>query len=356
MKNKEEIQILLAYLRTMDGKETEFDEEAIAAAYQRNHEPQSLAIKIVSVFGGLLASLAFLGFLFITGLYDSEAGLLLLGSLCIAGAIWINKKFDKTLVDMVSVSAFIIGFILIGIGFGGLEINQNITYLVFIVIALLSLVIVHRYILSFVSVLVVNGSILALISSNNAFSLIAVYIAALVSFTTYIFLKEAKMITVGKALSKLYAPLRIGLVLSLFAALILFFRKDILPIPADVVWLSSAIIMLAIIYVVHTLLNLLNVTSAQHKTVVYIFSILILLPTAAAPAIAAALLVVLLSFLVNYKTGLFLGAIAFICFVSRYYYDLNFTLLTKSILMFVSGIFFLALYFFISRIATNENA
>jgi uncharacterized membrane protein len=107
---------------------------------------------------------------------------------------------------------------------------------------------------------------------------------------------------------------------------------------------------------VSTLFDVLNITKTQHKTVIYIFTVLSLLPTALAPAILGAILIMLLSFSVNYKTGLVVGVIAFIYFVSQYYYDLNFTLLTKSILLFSSGVFFVALYLFThKKLTTNEK-
>lgn len=77
MRNREEIKELLDYFRTQENKELKFDEEAIFTAYEKRDDHQSLAVKILSVFGGILASLAFLGFLFITGIYDSTSGLLI---------------------------------------------------------------------------------------------------------------------------------------------------------------------------------------------------------------------------------------------------------------------------------------
>ena len=99
MSDKKDIKELLDYLQTTEKKSLDFDEDAIVAAYQKNNDNQSLPIKILSIFGGILASFAFLGFLFIAGLYDTKIGLLMFGILFIAGAIWINKKYDKIIID-----------------------------------------------------------------------------------------------------------------------------------------------------------------------------------------------------------------------------------------------------------------
>jgi uncharacterized membrane protein len=121
-------------------------------------------------------------------------------------------------------------------------------------------------------------------------------------------------------------------------------------------WMSSLVIIFILLYVVYLLLKTFKVTSPQTKLWVYLFSALTLLPTLFAPAISGALLIVMLSFRVNYKTGLSIGIIALVCFVILYYFDLNFTLLTKSIILFSSGLVFLFFYVFLTKkLKSNEN-
>ncbi len=356
MSNKENINELLDYLQTTENKVVQFNEEAIITAYQKNNDNQSLAIKILSVFGGVLASLAFLGFLFIAGLYNSDLGLLIFGILFITGALWINSAYDKIIIDTVSVSSFIIGFILFGFGLGKLQMTENVISIIFIFIALLSLSIVQNYILSFIAVLIINGSILALIITNKGYDLIHIYVSALALIVTYVFRKEAKIITGSKALSKLYNSLRVGLIFSFLSGLVILGKKGMLPLSPNYIWLSSVIILAVIIYLLSNIFEILDITKIQHKVGVYTFSILLLLSTALSPAISGAILIILLSFFVNYKTGLAIGIIAFIYFVSQYYYDLNFTLLTKSILLFLSGVLFIGLYLFThKKLTSNEK-
>jgi hypothetical protein len=356
MRNKEDIIELLEYFQSTDENLLKFDEDAIVSAYQKNNDNQSLSIKILSIFGGILASLAFLGFLFIAGLYNSDIGLLVFGGLFIAGSIWINKEYDKIIIDTVSVSSFIIGFILIGFGLGQLNVNEDIISIVFIIIAFSSLSIVQNYILSFVSVLIINGSFLTLIISNNTYNFIHFYVSVIALITVFLFVNEAKILTTNKAFSKLYNPIRIGLVFSLLSGLVFLGKRGILPVSTDYIWISSIIIISLIIYLISKLFNLFDITESKHKIIIYIFTILTLLPTALSPAISGAILVILLSFMVNYKTGLAIGIISFIYFISQYYYDLNFTLLTKSILLFSSGILFIGLYLFThKKLTSNEK-
>jgi len=356
MKNKYNIQELLDYLQNSEDKDLNFDEEAIFANYQKDDGNQSLAIKILSVFGGILASFAFLGFLFIAGLYNSDIGLVAFGGIFIAVSIWVNKEYDKIIVETVSVSFFIIGFILLGFGCDQLKMNENFISIIFIIVAVGSLSIVQNYILSFVSILIINGSILTLIISNKGYDLTHLYVSSIALTMNYVFLKEAKIITTNNTLSKLYNPVKTGLIFSFLSGLVILGKKGILPVSLDYIWLSSIIIIYLIVYLISNLFNILSISETRHKIGIYIFTILTLLPTALSPAISGAILLILLSFLVNYKTGLVLGIASFIYFISQYYYDLNFTLLTKSILLFSTGVLFIALYLFTNKkLTANEK-
>lgn len=356
MRNKEEIKEVLDYFQTMDDKELKFDEEAILTAYQKKEDHQSLAIKILSIFGGISAGLVFLGALFITGIYDSDSGLLAFGVLAIIGGVFISKFFDKLIIDTISVSSYIIGFILLGVGMFKTEASENTVCFLFILIAIASLLIVRSYIISFISVLIMNGSIVALLLFNNNFVGIQMYTCVLAIMVTVVFLKEAEIISIHPAFSKLYNPVRIGLIFSFLVGLVLLNKSDIPDISINYLWISSAVIILTILYVLSYLFEVLNISQTKQKAGIYIVSTVILLSTLLSPGVSGALLIILLSFLVNYKTSFVIGIIAFICFISQYYYDLHFTLLTKSIFLFSSGVLFLGLYLLThKKLTSNEK-
>ncbi|MEN1784917.1 MAG: DUF4401 domain-containing protein [Bacteroidota bacterium] len=268
----------------------------------------------------------------------------------------INKTYDKIIIDTLSVSAYITGFILIGFGCAELSMDENVITISFIILALASLSIVKRYVLSFVSIIIVNASILTLILSNKGYDLIHLYVSLLALALTLFLLQEAKIITGIRALAFRYKPIRIGLVVSLLSGLIFLGKKGISPITPEYIWLSSVVIIALIIYLVSKILPVFNIKETWHKVSIFGITVLLLLPTVLSPAISGAMLLILLSFLINYKTGIVLGVIAFIYFIIQYYYDLNFTLLTKSILLFFSGVLFLLLYFFTyKKLGANEK-
>jgi len=354
MKDRRSIQELMDYLQTVEERELQFEKDAIIAAFESNNN-QSLVIKVLSIFGGLLASVAFLVFLYGIGLYDSALGVVFFGIVCLLGAIWLNKISEKIIIDTVSVSFYIIGFVLLALGLGKLEMNENTICVLFMAISVISLLTTRNFILSFIAVLVLNGSVLTLILLNNNYDLIHLYVSVLALILTYVFLKEARILTLNVALSKLYGPSRVGLLFSFLFGLIVL-GKGIIPLSLDYIWISSFIFISVIIYLISCIIKVIEVATVQQKVGIFIFSVLLLLSTIFSPAITGAILIILLSFMVNYRFGFGIGIISFVYFLSQYYYDLNFTLLTKSILLFSTGVLFIILYFFTyKKLAPNEK-
>lgn len=352
MRNKENIEELLSHFQNESSKEISFEKENIFKAYKSKEDHQSLAIKILSVFGGLLSGVAFIGFLFITNFFDSSQGLMIFGGICIAGSILLNKAVSKIIIDTMSVTFYLIGFVLLGIGLADSIENESIICFIFMLIALFSLFISQNYIFAFVSILMFNGCIVALLTFNDLTSWVYIYIALVAAATTFLFLNEAKIIAQKNIISKLYEPLRSAMVFT-FLAVFIFFKENIIGYSNFII--ASVVIILAILYVVYHLFKILNITETQHKTITLVATAVLLIPTAYSPAISGAILIILLSFMVNYKTGFGLGIIAFIYFISMYYYDLQFTLLTKSIILFSSGILFLAIYLFTRKKLTSHE-
>ena len=347
---------LLNRIRLTEGAEFEYNEAAILDAYKAADENKaSLAIKILSILGGLLAMLAFLAFLFVAGLYNSEIGMVAVGGSCIASAIAINKIYHKIILDTFSISIYITGFVLLAIGLSEMGVDENSIAMSIGLIALSALVITQNYIVSFVSILILNGSFLFLLLNTEVYDLIHVYIAITSFLLTYVFLNEAKIISATKKLAQLYYPIRIGLLISFIIGLSIVGKKGGLPLSQNYIWISSIVFISIGMYVVSVICKINGITAVKTKGMLYVFSFLILLSTLFSPAISGAMLLVLLCFLVNYKTGFVIGILALVYFVSQYYYDLNFTLLTKSLLLLVSGVLFLACYLFTTKMLGNNE-
>jgi Domain of unknown function (DUF4401) len=346
MRKTDHIKEVQDYFQSRSETEIQFREEAIAAAYEKSTDQQSLAIKILSIIGGIMASQAFLGFLFLTGLYDSNEGMLVFGFLLISGAIWINKQYDRIIIDTMSVFFYIIGFVLVGFGLMGMDFDENAVIAIIMLLAFIPLGIIQNYILSFVSFVTVFGGFITLIIANDLYDLMHLYVSVLAVGLTCLYLNEANLLTRFRKYMALYHPLRIALVFSFIAGLLVLGIKDWLPLAADFIWISSIVIIGAILYVLSVLFTLFQSSSKKYRMGIYVGCLILLAPTVISPAISGSILILLLSFLVHHKTGFVVGVIAFLFFISRYYYDLHFTLLTKSILLMVSGVLFIGLYLY----------
>ncbi|HLP50127.1 MAG TPA: DUF4401 domain-containing protein [Chitinophagales bacterium] len=356
MHKLEQIPELVASLQPADGPAIEFNEQAIVNEYEKHYNNRSgIAVKVLIVFGGFLASLAFVSFLMLAEIYKSEGAMLVLGLVFTGLALFVNRYNDKLIVDTLSVSLFLIGLSLAGGGFIELKADENAVCLFYLMAGVITLVLNQGYVFTFIGVLMFSGSLLALIANNRAFDLIHLYILAVSVALAWWMLNEARLIATYRKAAKLFSPVRTGLVFSLLAGLVSVGKRGLIPVSADYIWLSSAGAIGIIMYLVATVLALLGRQDMKYKGVLYGACIICLLPTALSPAISGAVLILLLSFMVNYKTGVGIAITALAYFIGQYYYDLNFTLLEKSGILFSSGVMLLVFYFFTAKMLGDEK-
>ena len=356
MTNKENIKAFLDYLRSSGNDDQVFDEEKILADLDKDSSHHSIAIKVLSVFGGILASITFIGFLFLAGLSNSGTALIITGAMLLSLSVWLNKEFDTILMDTASISAFLISFLLMAYGLLEMELDPNLVLIIFILLSLVCLIWVHNYVYAFISIIVINGCLLTLIMSNEAYDRIHVLIMFLTVVLLMVFHKEAYLITKYKKLSGLYLPLRLGLVISFLTCLFMLSKGGLFPFRSELVWFSSVVMIAGVLYSLESVFKVMDIEETSKKNIIYGSALLLLAPTILSPAITGSLLILLLCFRVNYKTGLAIGVISFIYTIGQYYYDLHFTLLIKSVLMMFSGLLFLVLYFVIHKnLMANEK-
>lgn len=341
------IQKIIQSVQSSEGENFQYNETAILAEYQKKAaNTSSLAIKILSIFGGFFATQTFLGFLALMRLFESEIAILITGIIFIIAAIWLNKTHDKLIFDTLSISTYVTGFVLLGIGLSGLNVEENPLIFIILVVSLLTLLVNQTYMLSFIAVINVSGCLLAFIIFNKSYEFFHLYNISIAYTLAYVILNEAKIITFNKKLSKLYDPTRIGLIFSLLFGLVILVNRAVFEMPTSFIWLSSVLLLIGVIYLVSQIMKRMNITDKKQQIIIYILSVLVLSSTIFAPSILGAILIMLLSFFVNYKTGLVIGITALAYFVSQYYYDLNLTLLVKSIILFSSGILFIVFFLF----------
>jgi hypothetical protein len=296
-----------------------------------------------------MATVAFMGFLFMSGIYESEISLVITGLVFIFGVLFITKASKSLVLDTACIALYVSGYFLLGFGLGELEMDENMICLIFIPIAIIALFISQNYVLAFLSTLIVSCCLLFLIGENRLYDGIHIYIAGLTALMSIFYLNEAKIIRNNNKLSNLYNPIRIGLTFSLIMGLMFIGTKNLTGFNIHLIWLSSIITIGAVLYVNSLVVKKINIADKQTEIGIYGAVVLALLPPAFAPAIAGAILIMLLSFYVNYRTGFVLGLLSFIYFLSQYYYDLKLTLLTKSGILFLSGILFILIFLYLTK-------
>ncbi|TDS12316.1 DUF4401 domain-containing protein [Sphingobacterium paludis] len=349
MEQKNKVDHMLAYFQSTYNEDMQFDRVAIDRAYSAEDTKHPLIIKILSVFGGLLASIVFFGFLFLTGLYESKTLLLAFSALAIAAGLLVSRNDNGILWDTMSVALLAIGFIMLSFGLTAWDMPSQQIPLVLIVVAAACLALAGNYMICFVSTLILHGSILAYIIGNHWDQFTPFYLCGLVLLLSYIFLDEAALITRPKSLLKWYNPVKTALIFAFFSGLITLRVDFPLNVPVQAVLFTSGTCIILILFNARAVLNRFAITKSSYLILTYALILLSLIPTAVAPGIAGSLLILLLCFQTNYKTGFIIAAIALIYFIGQCYYDLRFTLLTKSLLLFASGTFFIILYLFISK-------
>ncbi|MBO9632656.1 MAG: DUF4401 domain-containing protein [Chitinophagaceae bacterium] len=346
MKKQPEINDVMELFRAREGASLTLDEPAILREYEHaNANRSGIAIKVLTVIGGFLVTCAFLGFLFIAGIYHSGLGMMVSGCIFVVGALIVKKVFDLLILDTFAVSFYICGCLLIFLGLMEYNLPQTPVCCVFIIISLLSLLFIQNYMMAFVATCIFHAAAFALFQGSSPYSGYPhIYIALLIWFFTFWVLEEAGLTRWSNKLSKLYNPIRMA---SLLAILIIcyltgtgwflrtYYNSWFIPLAA----VSS------ILFLLPRILAVLEIQQPGGKIFAYAATILALVPTFWGPSIAASLLVILLCFYANFKTGIVAGIIALIWFACDYYYNLQLTLLTKSLLMMATGFFFLLLYF-----------
>lgn len=357
MNSQVDIRTFIDQVQHSLGTTLEYDEALLEKELtSRDKVAAPLYIKILSILGGFLGTLAFLGFLVLAGLYDSEFGLVLFGLTFIIAALWINKVVHSLLLDTASISVYVVGYAMVAFGLDQMGVDENLICILLIFSAILVLYITENFILVFFSVLIISGGFIFLIVNGDGYNVIHFYNVVLAFSLTAFYLYEAKIVSIKSNISRKYSAIRMGLIFSFIIGLIFLGVRGITPLAYNYVWISSIFNIICVTFVILRTLTIFDVQQTRHKVIVLGIVVMLLLPTIFSPAISGAILLILLNYKVSYKTGVVIGVIAFIYFVSQFYYDLNLTLLVKSIILFVTGAMFLLFYFLLLKyFKSNEK-
>lgn len=310
---------------------------------------KTLSIKLLLILGGLLASSTFVGFFMAAGLYESGIGLVLFGSAFLIGAELLVRHKGDSAKDAIGVSLNITGYMLLAMGTGQLTENTTVVAVILACLALLVIVFSESAICVFLGVLVLSQSLVGLVMIHKVYHLSHAIVILLAGALTYMSMCEAKLISASPKMNLKYGPIRMGVIFSLVIMLALFVHQKFLSTNIEQFWVSSAFLISCLFVLVYHVLKHVTGISRKTKLMMYVCCALLLAPTLFTPSIPGALLILLTSFYIGHKPGFWVGLLALVYFVILYYYDLNMTLLVKSIVLMASGLLFLGGFLLLNR-------
>jgi len=201
------------------------------------------------------------------------------------------------------------------------------------------LLVVYRYeVARFLAILIATSAALGLCYSLEIYQGQAVLIWITTAGATWCWLGEPYHLS---HLTKLYQPLGYGLVVASFSILVLFLPKMETMIPVIPTTLGLTILLLIAEYRI-LCLNKIPLHSPP-SYMIFGSTLVIAGLLYPAPGVIAAILILLLGFQQTNRVLMGMAILFLAVFLSAYYYQLNMTLLMKSITLMVTGITLLGL-------------
>lgn len=360
MKNKQEILNKIELLSKGNEPNFQININDTMAAYQHLEENRSnLTIKILSILGVILSVLSFLGALFLLNILNDKLNLIICGSIFLILSLYCIKKYNAIIIDTASIAFYIVGGWMLIYGFDIHDLNY--IFILCFIISLCTLLIVQRYLLSLLNILCIIYSIIALINHNDQNLLFITLINAILIIALIYFLShEAAVLSKRNLISTIYNPLRLGLILATvvttaFIILSHYETNEQVNNTSFALYILSVLYALATLWVVYKITSKFEITKSKVLFPTYALLILMLGSTVINPGIACSILLILICFNYQYRIGLSIGLISLLLSLWHFYYNLTFSLLIKSLILVISGLLFLAIYFVINSNKINNE-
>jgi len=347
MKNsKAELVLALQEVKEIAGDTLVVDEQSLG---QSGLGVKSTAITIFQTAGGYIASLAFLGLMFTLNIYKYPALVLTIGVPFILISILQNRLPKIHIPDTIGVFIFMVGcfMTIYGASFYDLQPNRLIGLVTLISMATLGLS--ENKIVVFSSVLLFFGSLIAFILENHWENGIHIVANLTMAMAFLLYHKEGEMLAARSRLSQLIASMAYASAIASLITFQIIAWPSVLSIPPHFVWTSSLAPLSVCLYLIYR-------NTDNNRLVSIIALALLAVPAFFAPAIIGSLAILFLGFGYRNKDLMTVGILSFLFTTIKFYYDLKFTLLEKSIMMMAVGVTFLVVYLvFKKHVRTNEN-
>ncbi len=342
-----------------EGLLPESSENTVTAFLESLHETQPWYIRMMVGFGAWLASLLLIGFVGSIG-FAADAGFVIIGVLFIGGAIFARTKLDNDFVVQSALASSLAGQALFA--YGVVEISSGNDFE-----SVLSIVIVLNGILFFVfpdrihrvlSILIAMGSLGILLYLWKLNAVVPIMGPLITTAMVIFYKKQGAIIESGKGY--LIRPLINGLMLAAFGFLLLStvyilpeLRWEFAFYPRP--WISTILLGALLLYVGTQVWPQIGpVAGSLEMKAFYGFLLMITAAAWAIPGLLLALIVIMLG--ASSGNRVFVGAgIAFlVVFISTYFYGIQISMLTKSIVLVSTGVVILAVRWIFLKITADQ--
>lgn len=320
-------------------------------------QKNSLTIQVLSIIGGILTAILFLGFLAVSSLIESELTALVIGIILIISTLTINRFSIAPFLDAMNITLYIAGGILTAYG---LNRNLDVLFIVLAGISILTFLLSKGFILPFLSVILFIISFLGEIGSlpfSWKILEILLQIAVIPVIATFVLINlfETKFALHLKKYITKYKSFHSGLFVSCIAILGILSINHWMP-ETNLYWSLSIAIWIGLFVIIRRIIQVMEVKDPIKQIGIYIICTIICLPTLFTPYLSGSLLLILICFHFGYRAECAASLLLFIYAISKYYYDLNLSLLLKSIiLLFIGIVFIIAWYYFTQKSAKHEK-
>lgn len=347
---------IIGRIKAREGSGFEIDEEAVKADLQEYQSAYgNISLKVLSVLGGLLATASFMGFLALTGFYDSDWLVTISGLVFIVASFFLNKKYDHLLLDTTTIAAHVVGYCLVGLGFDELNVEDYYVAGSFMLISVVVLMLSENYMIALVSALVFSGSLAAFLGIYNLEDYVIILFIFFGTAWTYVSTRESAIISQSRKVNKLFQPVHLGLFIA-FTAVIFFLVMDgKFSFQIKNLWAYALVAWTGIIYLIFPLFREGGLVDAKSKICVAVLAVLLLIPSWYSPYISGVIFLLLVTYKYGFRTQFALSVVFLVYAFSQYYYDLNMSLLAKSGILFGSGALLLLARFIFNQQLTDHE-
>ena len=291
-----------------------------------------------------IAAVCFIAFLAITEIITSETGATIAGVIFGVAAVALKRLAPRSIFwGQLALALSLAGQALFIFGIGTQLDSVAATAFIIVILEIVLIAIYPDVLHRFLSTLIICGAAVALCYDWEIQNAIHVLILLLAAATLFIWENEAYLTTSRWA--ELYRPVGYGVTVALLALLSLSVTDD-----TEIErWWLSAVGLLALLLVLEYLILTESGLNLRDPVVLWLAggTLTLIWPAWQTPGILGAILVLLVGFRCGNRLLLGLAAIFLAFFVIIFYYNLELTLLAKSLMLMGSGAIILALRYFL---------